>query len=218
MEKESTREEETPPAANTGGDGAAAARHDATEGTPEPQWVTTEVAAAALGVSPRTIRGYIQDEQLKAKSEGEGVTKRWLVSSDGVQELRKKRRASRDTLRSRRSAAAQAFSAAEVSADFAAELLGAIQELQYWLGHAEARMELAERAEGGLRAERGQLVEDLKRERERAEQLEREKLEALRIVEQLAQERDEAQEKARRLQEELEIERGKGFFRRLFGG
>jgi hypothetical protein len=71
---------------------------------------------------------------------------------------------------------------------------------------------------GGLRAEREQLVEDLKRERERAEQLEREKLEALRIVEQLAQERDEAQEKARRLQEELEIERGKGFFRRLFGG
>jgi hypothetical protein len=97
MKKETTREEETPTVANTSGDAAALTRHDATDSAPdapESEWVTTEVAAAALGVSPRTIRGYIQDEQLKAKSEGEGVTKRWLVSLDGVHALRKERRAS----------------------------------------------------------------------------------------------------------------------------
>ena len=113
----------------------------------------------------------------------------------------------------------------------AAELLTAVQDLQYRLGQAEARVELAERAESDLRAERDRLIEDLKRERQRAEQLERgkleaqrnvyqlgrEKLEAQRVADRIAQEREEAREEARRLREELAAERDKGFFRRLFG-
>jgi hypothetical protein len=99
----------------------------------------------------------------------------------------------------------------------AAELLTAAQDLQYRLGHAEARVELAERAESNLRAERDRLIEDLKRERQRAEQLGREKLEAQRVADRIAQEREEAREEARRLREELTAERDKGFFRRLFG-
>ncbi len=122
-----------------------------------------------------------------------------------------------------REAAAKAFTAAE--------LLTAMQDLQYRLGRAEASIELKEHAENTLRAERDRLVEDLKRERQRTERLEREKIEAQRNVyklgrekieaqraaEQFAREREEAREEARRLREELEAERSKGFFRRLFG-
>jgi hypothetical protein len=43
------------------------------------------------------------------------------------------------------------------------------QDLQYHLGHAEAGVELAERAESDLRDERDRLIEDLKREGQRAE-------------------------------------------------
>ena len=62
--------------------------------------------------------------------------------------------------------------------------------LQRELGRLEGRLELTERTESTLR-------EDLERERS---------------------ERREAQEEARRLREELEAERAKGFWSRLFGG
>ena len=48
-------------------------------------------------------------------------------------------------------------------------------------------------------------------EQERAEEVQRD-------AEQFVREREEAQEEARRLREELEAERSKGFWRRLFGG
>jgi cell shape-determining protein MreC len=50
------------------------------------------------------------------------------------------------------------------------------------------------------RQEREWLLEELKRERERADKLE------------------EVQEESRRIREELDAERSKGFWRRLFGG
>jgi hypothetical protein len=43
-------------------------------------YVSTEVAAAGLKVSPRTVRDYIKAGKLQAKPEGEGVERRWLVS------------------------------------------------------------------------------------------------------------------------------------------
>ncbi len=70
------------------------------------------------------------------------------------------------------------------------ELLGVIRDLERRLGCSEARAELTERTESTLREERDRLL----------------------------REREEAQEEARRLREELEAERGKGFWRRLFGG
>ena len=84
----------------------------------------------------------------------------------------------------------------------AAQLLTAAQDLQYRLGYAEARDELAERAEGNLWAERDWLVEDLKRERQRAVQLERGKLEAQRNVYRLGREKLEAQRVADRTAQE----------------
>src|SRR3954451_21571510 len=47
-------------------------------------WVTTDVAAAALRRSPRRVREYIRRGLLAAKTEGEGVSKRWLVSIDSL--------------------------------------------------------------------------------------------------------------------------------------
>ncbi len=70
------------------------------------------------------------------------------------------------------------------------ELVAALRELEHRLGRAEARAELTERAESSLR-------EDLERVRE---------------------ERRRHQEEAQHLREELEAERSKGFWRRLFGG
>jgi Helix-turn-helix domain len=152
-------------------------------------WVTTEVAAAALRVSPRTVRDYIRSDELKAKSEGEGVTKRWLVSIDAVQALRDKRSAAGEMPRHRRDTAVGDLIAAANAVDIG-ELVAALRDLEHRLGRAEARAELTERTESSLR-------EDLERERE---------------------ERREAREEAERLRMKLEAERSKGFWRRLFGG
>src|SRR5215217_1095049 len=59
-------------------------------------WVTTDVAARAVRVSPRTIRRYIDRGELKAKVEGEGVERRWLVDVDSLHALRASRPESED--------------------------------------------------------------------------------------------------------------------------
>jgi chromosome segregation ATPase len=68
------------------------------------------------------------------------------------------------------------------------ELLEVVRALERELGRLEGRLELEERAESTLR-------ENLERER---------------------REREQAQEEARRLREELEAERSRGFWRRMF--
>src|SRR5918997_5897827 len=164
-------------------------RINAAEGRPSSSGcVTTEVAAAALRVSPRTVRGYIRAGELEAISEGEGVQKRWLVSIDSVQALREQRQASGAIPQGLRSYSAEDV-LAEAEAVNTADLVATIQELQYRLGRAEARAELQAVAESTLQ-------ESLNRERQRADALEGE---------------------AKTLRSELEAERSKGFWRRLFG-
>jgi predicted nuclease with TOPRIM domain len=70
------------------------------------------------------------------------------------------------------------------------ELVAALRELEHRLGRAEALAELTVRAETSLR-------EDLERVREK---------------------RAHHQEEAERLRAELEAERARGFWQRLFGG
>src|SRR5918994_7818899 len=54
-------------------------------------WTTTAAAAKALGVSPRTVRLYIEKGELEGRLE-EGTDKRiWLVSIDSLNTLRAKR-------------------------------------------------------------------------------------------------------------------------------
>ena len=144
-------------------------------------WVTTDVAASALKRSPRRVREYIRRGELAAKTEGEGVHKRYLVSIDSLNALLDKNRSSGGTRTDPRSGSAQrprdvrkerrTHDTADVDA---AGLLATVQELQHRLGRAEARAELTERAESTLREERERLLADLKRERERAERIEEE--------------------------------------------
>jgi hypothetical protein len=181
-------------------------------------YVTTQVAAEALGVAVRTVRNYLRDGLLKGKKEEEGITERYLVSVDSVQKLRDQRQREGKSRRNNPLSAAQGQDAAQLAREFAAKM----QEQAVEIGALRTRLELTERAESSLR-------EDLERERRlRQEDVQRERnerLEAQQRVEQLAQEHVQLEEEhsrvereAQQLQAELEAERSKGFWRRLFGG
>ena len=146
------------------GEGAASDR----DATAPSGWVTTQVAAKSLGISPRTVRWHIEQDNLKAKPEGEGVRRSWLVSIDSLQ-------AFRDT-RQRQGQSPADYRVSPESADVAAESSGnAIRELADRLVEEAAkasefrvRLELSERAESTLR-------EELTDERRRREEAERER-------------------------------------------
>jgi predicted site-specific integrase-resolvase len=181
-------------------------------------YVTTQVAAEALGVAVRTVRNYLRDGLLQGKKEEEGITERYLVSVDSVQKLRDQRQREGKGRRNYPPNAAQEQDAAQLAREFAAKM----QEQAVEIGALRTRLELTERAESTLR-------EDLERERrQRQEDVHRERaerLEAQQRVEQLAQEHVQLEEEhsllereAQQLREELEVERSKGFWARLFGG
>jgi hypothetical protein len=180
--------------------------------------VTSNVAAEALGVSVRTVRNYLRDGLLQGKKEEEGITERYLVSVDSLHKLRDQRQREGKSRRNDRSIAAQEQDAAQLAREFAARM----QEQAVEIGALRTRLELTEHAESSLR-------EDLERERRlRQEDVERERaerLEAQRRVEHLTQEHVQLEEEhsrveqeAQQLREELEAERSKGFWQRLFGG
>ncbi len=144
-------------------------------------WVSTKQAARSLGVSPRTVRWHIEQGNLIAKPEGEGVRRTWLVSIDSLQAFRDARQTSGESPRGNR--------AFEEGAEIAAESLGSpIRELADRLAEEAARaaeyrvrLELTEQAQSSLE-------EDLATERLRREQVERERDE----LRQMLQSRSEA--------------------------
>ncbi len=159
-------------------------------------WVTTKVAAAALGVTPRTVRTYIHEGELEGKEEQEGINKRLLVSINSLDKLRVRRETEGKFRTQNRRSSVRGESNAEPSGDMAEVIRDLSTRLEQRAAEAadlRARLELTAQAESTLQ-------EQLERERERADKLEN------------------AQEEARRLREELEAERSKGFWRRLFGG
>lgn len=143
--------------------------------SPSSGWVTTDVAARAVRVSPRTIRRMIDRGELKAKAEGEGIERRWLVDIDSVHALRASRPESAGSpvnVRERE----PADGIADVIRDMAARLEDRTAEAVEY----RTRLELTELAQSSVEAERERLREDLARERERADRAERrlEELEA----------------------------------------
>jgi len=145
-------------------------------------WTTTTAAAKVLGISPRTVRLYIERGDLEGKLES-GTDKRiWLVSIDSLNTLRAKR--------------GTGGIIPEESPEIAESVPEAMHDLAVRLESraAEAaelrtRLELTAQTQTSIEEERNRLEEALQKEQERAEQL----------------------------QAELEAERSKGFWQRLFG-
>ncbi len=170
-------------------------------------WTTTEVAAASLGVTPRTVRSYIQQGDLVGELEGKGIEQAWKVSIASLEELRDKRQLQGRLQRRNRRSPSIEEDIAEVIRSLSARLETRVAEA----ADLRARLELTAKAESTLQAERDRLLADVEREREeKGRQRERAEL--------LEQERQRAQEEAQRLREELEQERSKGFWQRLLGG
>jgi chromosome segregation ATPase len=193
-------------------------------------WVNTDVAAEALGVSSRSVRNYILNGDLVAHKEKEGINERYVVSVDSLYALLDRRKqegklrgnSRRTSRRSESSAEGTAEVVKETAVDMLRETLASLETHIAQNAELRARLELTERAESTLREElereRRQLQEDVQRERserlqaqEKAKQLEQERA-------RLEAEHRQAEEESAALREELEAERGKGFWRRLFGG
>lgn len=137
-------------------------------------WVTTRQAARALGVIPRQVRNYIAAGDLEGRKEGKGVSERWVVSIASVEALRQKRHSEGKLPGQYREVAGAAEEAGQgtgETAELVRELTARLEDTQYELGRAEARLELTAQAESTLQ-------EALERERERADRLEAELREA----------------------------------------
>jgi len=149
---------------NTRGDNAASNREDAAHAG----WVTTQVAARSLAISPRTVRWHIEQGHIEAKPQGEGVRRSWLVSIDSLQAFR--------DARQQQGQSPGGFREAQKSADIAAQPLGnPIRELADRLveeasraSEFRVRLEISEKAASTLR-------EELAEERRRREEAERER-------------------------------------------
>ena len=155
-------------------------------------WVSTDMAARGLGVSPRTVRRMIERGTLQGKLEEAGITKSWLVSKDSLQRLQAQRQPRRRDVRR---------GSPEEPAPGMADALCEITERLEARAAAEAelrtRLDLTEKAASNLLDERNRLREELDSERQR-----------LRL----------AQEEARRLREKVNPQSANELRVRLFVG
>ncbi len=129
-------------------------------------WTTTDVAAKALGVSPRSVRRFIDRGDLQGRKVKEGIVEAWEVSIDSLQALRDRRgpegRVRRSVRRESDEGPALSADMADLIRDLTTDLVRTSSEAT----ELRVRLELTERAESTLR-------EKLDRERERREQAER---------------------------------------------
>ena len=185
-------------------------------------WTTTKQAAKVLGVSRRSVQGYVRQGILEARDEGEGVNKRFLVSIDSLNAL---------SARRKREAGGRAyFVEASAGLGETAKLAANTDEgLRHLIARLEARteeatelrirLELTERAQSTLEddlAEERRLREEAEREREDL----RRKLEALREPPQGAETLEEAPERAPQPQSaagEAQEAVQRPWWRRVFG-
>ena len=174
----------------TGGNRAATDR----EGAASSGWVTTQVAAKSLGISPRTVRWHIEHGKLEAKPEGEGVRRSWLVSIDSVQAFRDSRQRQGQLPGGNRVESGDADIAAESSGKAIRELANRLVEEAARASEFRVRLEIAETAESTLRQE---MTEErrLREEAERARDNLRQQLDALREAREAPQPVEEAPDK-----------------------
>ena len=130
-------------------------------------WTTTTVAAKALGISPRTVRLYIERGDLEGKLES-GTDKRiWLVSIESLNTLRAKR--------------GTGGIVPEESPDIAETVPEAMRDLAVRLetraseaAELRTRLELTEQTQSSIEDERNRLAESLRQAEEEAESLRKE--------------------------------------------
>lgn len=126
-------------------------------------WVTTQVAAEALGVDPRTVRTYINRGILNAKVEGKGVEKAYSVDVDSLYALRDARKSSGKEPRKIREKSANVEDLAELIRDLTTQVVRTSSEA----AALRTRLQLTERAQSSLEEEARALREE--RDRLRAE-------------------------------------------------
>ena len=139
--------------------------------TPGSGWTTTKQAAKVLGVSRRSVQGYVRRGLLEAQEQGQGVNKTFLVSIDSLNELHARR--SREAPRAGNfvEASAEPVEAANQSTNVGEALRHAIERVEERTAEAtelRIRLELTEQAQSTLR-------EELIEERRRREEAERER-------------------------------------------
>jgi hypothetical protein len=139
-------------------------------------WVGTQQAARTLGVSPRTVRWHIEQGNLVAKPEGEGVRRSWLVSIDSLQAFRQARQVATTSPQYDHTSAEGADIAAEVLGNPIRELADRLAEEAARAAEYRVRLELTEQAQSSLE-------EELAAERVRREQAEVERDELRRLLE-----------------------------------
>ena len=164
-----------------------------------PETYTVEEAAKVLKRTPGRVRQMLRSGELSGEHEGGDERKPWRVHKWSTHALRDRFHEDQAAADAGMPSASASRSprAPRESPESASELFRVVQDLQRELGRVEGRLEITETAESTLRA-------DLERERRRAEE-ERARADS---------ERDRAEE----LRRELEAERSKGFWSRLFGG
>ncbi len=170
----------------------------------ESGWITTDVAARAVRVSPRTIRRYIDQGKLEAKPQGEGVRREWLVSVDSLHALRASRTIEQDVSESVRGGEL-ADSLADVLREMAARLESRAEEA----AELRVRLELTEQAQSTLDDERRQALEELAEERRRREEAERERDDLRRELGEWRQLEESAETTAREIHDRLAAKRGR---------
>lgn len=156
-------------------------RTDNADVSAESGWVTTEVDAKAVRVSPRTIRRYIERGELEYKPHGEGVRREWLVSVDSLRALRATR-----TGGERVPDADRGMEFADVLRDMTVRLETRAEEA----AELRVRLEITERAQSTLEDERRQALQELEEERRRREAAEREREDLRRELEALRDARE----------------------------
>jgi len=185
-------------------------------------WTTTKQAAKVLGVSRRSVQGYVRQGILEARDEGEGVNKRFLVSIDSLNALSARRKREAGGRANFVEASAGLGETAKLTANTDEGLRHLIARLEARTEEAtelRIRLELTERAQSTLEddlAEERRLREEAEREREDL----RRKLEALREPPQGAETLEEAPERAPQPQSaagEAQEAVQRPWWRRVFG-
>src|SRR5215204_7518149 len=123
-------------------------------------WVTTKVAAEAIGVTPRTIRTYIHEGELEGKVEQEGINKRLLVSIASLDELRMRRETEGKFRPQRGSSSAREKGEGDV-ADVIRDLTARLEERAAEAASLRTRLELTAEAESTLKERVAKLEEEL---------------------------------------------------------